>query len=189
MYILMGCLLVFQYDYGSLSRALMMLITQEICPCGRPIPLAICCGVLHVGQVAPTAEALMRSRYSAYVLGLVDYVVRTTVVVQQHALDVDGIRTWSTQSQWLGLTVLEVQAARHSTHHAWVTFEARWSDADGVHVHHERSAFVQTQGRWFFIDPFVAIKASRNDACPCQSGAKFKKCCEPMLAEYAHVSR
>jgi SEC-C motif-containing protein len=189
MYILMRCLPVFQYDHGLLNRALMMLITQETCPCGQPIPLAACCGVLHMGQTAPTAEALMRSRYSAYVLGLVDYVVRTTVVVQQDELDVDGIREWSTQSQWLGLTVLEAQAAGHSDQHAWVTFEARWSDADGVHVHRERSAFVQTQGQWFFIDPYIAIKATRNDPCPCQRGAKFKKCCQPMLAEYARVSR
>jgi SEC-C motif-containing protein len=168
---------------------MLMLINQMRCPCASGQRLLVCCGMLHIGHIASNAEALMRSRYSAYVLGQVDYLVQTTLPIQQVGLDVDGIRQWSTQSQWLGLTVLEAQVASHSAYHAWVTFEARWSDAEGVHVHRERSAFVQTQEQWFFIDPFIAIKATRNDPCPCQRGAKFKKCCQPMLSEYARVSR
>ncbi|HEX5804075.1 MAG TPA: YchJ family metal-binding protein, partial [Azospira sp.] len=43
------------------------------CPCGSDQPYARCCGRWHAGEPAPSAEALMRSRYAAYVLGLSDY--------------------------------------------------------------------------------------------------------------------
>ncbi|MNT78198.1 hypothetical protein D3C72_2174100 [compost metagenome] len=65
--------------------------------------------------------------------------------------------------------------------HAFVTFTARWHDNDGEHSHRERSAFVQNGGHWYFIDPTVGLKAGRNDACPCASGQKFKKCCASYL--------
>jgi len=61
--------------------------------------------------------------------------------------------------------------------HAFVTFIARWHDQEGDHQHRERTAFVQHDRRWFFIDPTVELKAGRNDPCPCSSGQKFKKCC------------
>ncbi|MFM0874673.1 YchJ family metal-binding protein, partial [Klebsiella pneumoniae] len=53
-------------------------MTQPSCPCGSGDPLDDCCGRYHQGHPAPTAEALMRSRYSAYGLGLVDYLRDTT---------------------------------------------------------------------------------------------------------------
>ena len=54
-------------------------MTQPTCPCGSGDPLDDCCGRYHQGHPAPTAEALMRSRYSAYALGLVDYLRDTTL--------------------------------------------------------------------------------------------------------------
>lgn len=154
------------------------------CCCQSGLSLMACCGALHLGQPAPTAEALMRSRYSAYVLGQIDYLVHTTLPCQQAGLNVAAMRDWSSQSQWLGLSVLDTQAG-HTARHAWVTFEARWADADGVQVHHERSAFVRPASHWFFIDPMLPVRAGRNDPCPCFSGVKFKKCCAPMVDAYA----
>ena len=75
------------------------------CPCGSGNPLSQCCGHYHSGTPAPCAELLMRSRYSAYVLGLVDYLVATTLPAQQQALDRDAMAAWSAQSTWLGLEV------------------------------------------------------------------------------------
>ena len=66
-------------------------MTQPTCPCGSGDPLDDCCGRYHQGHPAPTAEALMRSRYSAYALGLVDYLRDTTLPAQQAGLDLDGI--------------------------------------------------------------------------------------------------
>ncbi len=128
----------------------------------------------------------MRSRYSAYALGLIDYLVATTLPAQQARLDRDGISAWSRQSTWLGLDVL-----RHTPladgHHAQVAFTAHWSDSAGRHSHQELSAFVQVPdvqganthgaGRWYFLDPTVKLGTPRNDPCPCGLGQKFKKCC------------
>lgn len=152
---------------------------SHTCPCGSGIALDDCCGKWHQGQPAPSAERLMRSRYSAYTLGLIDYLVATTLPAQQAALDRDSMRAWSLGSTWLGL---EVEGSELIDTHAFVTFTARWHDGDGEHRHRERSAFVQQAGRWYFIDPTVPLKAGRNDPCPCGSEQKFKKCCAGYLS-------
>jgi SEC-C motif-containing protein len=123
----------------------------------------------------------MRSRYSAYVLGRVEYLLDTTLPVQRDGLDREAIAQWSAQSTWLGLDVESAELIGGQPEHALVTFTARWHDAEGEHRHRERSAFVQHEGRWFFIDPTVSLKAGRNDACPCGSRQKFKKCCSAYL--------
>lgn len=157
-------------------------MSSEICPCGSGNLLIGCCGRYHAGQAAPCAEALMRSRYSAYVLGLIDYLLDTTLPVQKSSLDRESISQWSAQSTWLGLEVENAELLGGKPEHAFVTFTARWHDAAGEHSHRECSAFVQNQGRWYFIDPTVQLKAGRNDACPCGSDLKFKKCCSAYMA-------
>lgn len=152
-----------------------------LCPCGSNTWYAQCCGVYHQGQQPLSAVQLMRSRYSAYVLSLVDYLVSTTLPIQQHSLDQASIDGWSRSSQWLGLTVHQHRVAAHSPDHAWVSFSARWRDAQGEHQHDERSAFVRVSGQWYFIDPNHRLTAGRNDPCPCGRAAKFKKCCASML--------
>lgn len=123
----------------------------------------------------------MRSRYSAYVLGRVEYLLDTTLPAQRDGMDREAIAQWSAQSTWLGLDVESAELIGGQPEHAFVTFTARWHDAEGEHRHRERSAFVQHEGRWFFIDPTVSLKAGRNDACPCGSRQKFKKCCSAYL--------
>lgn len=151
------------------------------CPCGSGDLLNACCGRYHAGAPAPSAELLMRSRYSAYVLGLIDYLKATTLPVQQAALDLQSMHDWSTTSTWLGLDVEHSQLLGGQPEHALVTFTARWHDQMGEHAQHERSAFVQHDGHWYFIDPTIALKAGRNDPCPCGSAQKYKKCCAPYL--------
>ncbi|WP_375737930.1 YchJ family protein [Pseudomonas boanensis] len=156
-------------------------MSTATCPCGSGDPLEVCCGRYHSGHPAASAEALMRSRYSAYVLGLVDYLVDTTLPAQQQGLDREAIRAWSLQSDWLGLEVESHEVIGGQPEHAFVTFTARWHDQGGEHSHRERSAFVQTGSRWYFIDPTVELKIGRNDPCICGSGQKFKKCCANYL--------
>jgi SEC-C motif domain protein len=152
------------------------------CPCGSNQYLPDCCARYHNGSLPTSAEALMRSRYSAYVLGLVDYLVNSTLPAQQAQLDRAAIATWSSQSQWLGLEVQSHQLLTGHPAHAWVSFTAHWQDQGGQQSQQERSAFVQIEQRWYFLDPSVPLKASRNDPCPCASGQKFKKCCAPFLS-------
>nr|WP_220802494.1 YchJ family protein [Pseudomonas sp. NCCP-436] len=156
-------------------------MTAQNCPCGTGLPLDQCCAPYHHDLPAPSAEQLMRSRYTAYVLGLVDYLAATTLPAQQAALDRAAIMAWSAQSTWLGLKVESSEVFAGQPEHAQVTFTARWHDDQGEHSHHERSAFVRVNGRWYFIDPTVPLRAGRNDPCPCDSGQKFKKCCAAYL--------
>lgn len=153
---------------------------SDLCPCGTGLPLSECCGPHHAHHSAPDAERLMRSRYAAYVLGLIDYLRDTTLPAQQTALDMEGIRQWSQSSHWLGL---EVEAAESlDTRHAKVRFKVRWQDPSGAeHLHQECSSFVCIGTTWYFIDPTVPLRAGRNDPCPCQSGQKLKKCCGSLL--------
>ena len=123
----------------------------------------------------------MRSRYSAYVLGLIDYLLATNLPAQQAALDRQAIADWSRQSQWRGLKIHNVEPASDAYGHARVEFSASWEDNQGVHEHRECSVFVQRAGRWYFIDPGVPLQAGRNAPCPCASGGKFKKCCADFL--------
>jgi SEC-C motif-containing protein len=144
-------------------------MSVSVCPCGSGNLLDACCGHYHAGTPAPDAQTLMRSRYSAYVLGLVDYLVGTTLPAQQAGLDRAAMAAWSAQSTWLGLEVENAEVLGGQPEHAFVTFTARWHDSQGDHQHRERSAFVQA-GRWYFIDPTVELKVGRNDPAPAPAG-------------------
>ena len=151
-------------------------VRPEPCPCGSALLYPDCCGRLHSGQPAETAEQLMRSRYCAYTLGLIDYLVNTTLPAQQARLDVAAMAQWSRESSWLGLQV--EAAAGRGNDQAQVTFTARWRDPDGSpQQHRECSDFVRKEGRWYFIDPNHRDDSGRNAPCPCGSGKKYKRCC------------
>lgn len=148
------------------------------CPCGDGQPYGICCQPLHQGQPAAHAGRLMRSRYSAYVLGLIDYLVTTTLPAQQPLLDRQAMAQWSHDSRWLGLNVEREDPASASASRAQVIFSAHWADPDGSqHSHRECSDFCRLGERWYFIDPNHPLDVGRNDPCPCGSGRKFKQCC------------
>ena len=119
----------------------------EPCPCGSGQRYAACCGPLHAGErPAASAEALMRSRYSAYVLKLADYLLATWhPSTRPSELDLAA-----DDSKWLGLDV-----KRHEVQdddRAMVEFVARYRIAGRVHRLHELSRFVREEGRWFYVD-------------------------------------
>lgn len=149
---------------------------EELCCCQSKLAYQDCCKPYHVHQRFPaTAEALMRSRYSAYVFNLVDYIVETTVPAQQSLLNKVEIGQWSSETHWLGLDVHFHRLVGKK--HAQVEFTAHWQDANGQrHQHHELSAFVHIDGRWYFIDPTVPLPTMKQP-CLCGSGKKFKLCC------------
>lgn len=122
---------------------------MSLCPCGSLAAYAACCGRWHAGPQhlqAPDAEALMRSRYSAYVMGLEDYVRETwhpsTRPEQPMELD-PAVR-------WLGLEVRRHAAADHE--HATVEFVARSKLGGRAARLHEVSRFVREGGRWYYLD-------------------------------------
>lgn len=151
---------------------------SQACPCCSGMPYEQCCQPWHAGAPAPSPEQLMRSRYCAYVMGLIDYLVATTLPAQQALLAVSAMAQWSRESRWTGLSVETADAVDAHTKAGQVVFVARWADLDGSeHSHRECSDFRKVRDRWYFVDPNHSVKARRNEPCPCGSGRKFKHCC------------
>ena len=119
------------------------------CPCNPAAEYAVCCQPLHEGRApAPTAEALMRSRYSAYVLGLRDYLLASWHPDSRPvALDLDD----TPGTRWLGLEVKRHVDAGDGT--AVVEFVARYKVGGAPAVcMHEVSRFRRVDGRWLYLD-------------------------------------
>jgi len=119
------------------------------CPCGSGLAYPDCCARYHAGPLrlrAPTAEALMRSRYSAFVLGLRDYLLDTWhPATRPPTLEPDppGMR-------WLGLQVRRHEPIDDA--HARVEFVARSKLGGRAQRLHETSRFVREDGRWYYVD-------------------------------------
>ena len=118
------------------------------CPCGSGRTLDQCCAPFIDTQVpAPTAEALMRSRYTAYVLGREDY-LKASWHPDFRPTDLDVANDAATR--WLGL---EIRAHRQiDENHAVVEFVARYKIGGRAHRLHETSRFVREGGHWLYTD-------------------------------------
>jgi SEC-C motif domain protein len=120
---------------------------SDLCPCCSARAYRECCGRYHAGEIAPSAEALMRSRYCAYVLNLSDY-LRASWHPDTCPADLDLSK--EAPRQWLGLEIR--QTATTDTAHATVEFVARCKINGRAFRLHETSRFVQEQGRWLYRD-------------------------------------
>ena len=128
------------------------------CPCGqrdarqRPLAYAACCGryLDHFETaLAPDAQSLMRSRYSAFVLERRDYLLATW-----HASARPATLEFAPGVKWLGLELRSHK--QFDADHAEVEFVARQRDASGrAHRLQERSRFVRDDGRWYYLDGII----------------------------------
>lgn len=158
-----------------------------LCPCGSGKPFEACCGPIIAGAPAPTAEALMRSRYSAYVTCAVDHLRDSLDSRWQASFDEKATREWSQNSTWQGLTILSVKDGGEDDNEGEVEFIAAYQTDGQDQKIRERSKFRRRGGQWYYYDgkvkavddPVVSSgpKVGRNDPCPCGSGKKYKKCC------------
>lgn len=119
------------------------------CPCGNPDGYASCCGRLHAGEPAATAVALMRSRYSAYVLKREEYLLATWHAdTRPPAL---ALLAQQPPPTWLGLEIRSEH--QRDADHARVEFIARYRLGGGrAQRQHEESRFVREDGRWYYRD-------------------------------------
>lgn len=118
---------------------------ERMCPCGSP-DYATCCAPYHQGQPEPDALSLMRSRYSAYVLGLNDYLLATWHPDTRP----DSQNTDGETGKWLGLEIRKYTL--QSDDRVTVEFVARYKIAGRAHRLHECSRFVRADGRWLYLD-------------------------------------
>lgn len=155
----------------------------QACSCGSGQLFEACCGPLLAGQKRPaTAEALMRSRFTAHVADDQAYLHRTYQATARLPFVED---TSGQPTKWTRLVVHSHEAGQNPDT-AFVEFSAFYVDETGEHVLQEKSQFACVSGQWLYTRsvregpaPFksAAPKAGRNDPCPCGSGKKFKHCC------------
>lgn len=158
---------------------------MALCACGSDKSFDICCGPIIAGASAPTAEALMRSRYVAFTLGNLDHIERTNT---DHAMDsfnrVD-MEASLPGTEWLGLEIMETDGGQEGDETGSVKFSFRYRHGGRELSQFELASFLRVDGEWRFDDsevnpkspPVRVSKVGRNDPCPCGSGKKFKKCC------------
>jgi SEC-C motif-containing protein len=131
------------------------------CPCGSGQDYAQCCGPLHEGAPAASAEALMRSRYSAYALRLLPYLLQSWDASTRPALsdaDLDPA------TRWLGLRIVAYELESADADIAFVEFIARWRVGGGrAQRLHERSRFRRVGGHWRYVDGQMFGEVPRND--------------------------
>ena len=117
------------------------------CPCGTGSAYADCCEPLHLGTPAATAEALMRSRFSAFALGLNAYLFASwhpSTRPPQLDLDRDTV--------WRRLQIVDTVAGGPGDSEGVVEFRASFRDAAGAGLLHERSRFTREGDRWLYVD-------------------------------------
>ena len=156
------------------------------CPCGSGREYSGCCELYISGKAKPpTAEALMRSRYSAYVEHEIDYIVNTCVKRGKDDIDHKSTRDWSEKSKWLGLKIISVEKGGSTDTEGTVEFEASYEQGGLKDIHHETAKFIKENDEWLYSEGSIAArtvvrstpKVGRNDPCPCGSGKKYKHCC------------
>lgn len=123
----------------------------------------------------------MRSRYSAFAKGLVDYLINTRHPSEQHQDTRAAIQATINQCQWRGLTIHNAEQGRENDLEGFVTFTARYEEAGVPGSLSERSFFKREGDRWFYVSGKTGLPSGnqipgRNEPCWCGSGKKFKKC-------------
>ena len=157
------------------------------CPCGSGRESDLCCQpVLSGEQTAPSAEALMRARYTAFTTADVAFLTRSLHPAHRQDHDEAATRRWAEKSEWLGLEIVDTSGGEASDDEGEVEFIATFKDRETIRRHHERSQFKKEGGVWYFVEGDMVVpktqihaspKVGRNEPCPCGSGKKYKKCC------------
>jgi len=157
----------------------------EKCPCGSGKLYTNCCKPYIKGKEnAPTPEALMRARYTAYVLHEIDFIIDTCK--DKEKIDRGSVENWSNNSIWLRFQIIssDVEMGPDIVKRK-VEFKAEYEQGKLKYVYHEIAYFEKKEERWLYSDGKIfgvpvtrsGIRQGRNEYCACGSGKKHKHCC------------
>lgn len=158
---------------------------MELCYCNSGLPFAECCEPVLVDiKNAKTAEAVMRSRYSAYVLKDYNHLYESLHPDHRKDFDQDATKQWAEAAEWVQFELMN-KDENDEEGKATLEFAAHFKIGKEIVKHHEISTFEKIEGCWYFVngDTVKPVpvkkenKVNRNDPCPCGSGQKYKKCC------------
>lgn len=149
----------------------------------------MCCGAYLAGIALPkTPEALMRSRYTAYSLGNIEYIKQTMQGKPHIAFNELKAKNWAKRVHWIGLVVFKMNGIdnmneiKKNENQGWVEFIATYLNKTHLNTIHEISEFERINGQWFYVDGQLIADSglqkilSRQDLCPCGSQKKIKNC-------------
>ena len=143
-----------------------------VCPCGSQSHYTDCCKPFHAGKKVPSPQALMRSRFTAFVMKLEDYLWASWHPSTRPAeLNLDS------SPEWVSLRILDSKVKNTS---GQVYFQAIYRLSSGWGYLEEVSEFIQEKNRWYYLkgNPKEGVlKPKRNEPCPCGSNKKYKTCC------------
>ena len=122
------------------------------CACGSGNAYANCCEPIIIGKKnAPTAESLMRSRYVAFTLANIDYLMLSHHFSSRPNKERKSIAKWAKSVKWIGLTILNSQDGQQTDIRGTVEFKALYIE-DGVLSHiHENSLFQRENEKWVYV--------------------------------------
>lgn len=124
---------------------------SQRCPCGSGEVFKKCCRRLITGKArAGTPLELMRSRYSAYATGAVEYLINTTEPSHREGLDAKELAAWCAQTEWTGLEIVRSGIDPENPDRGYVEFIAAYNHGGETLRHHEYSTFVRIDYRWFY---------------------------------------
>ncbi|MCX2725079.1 YchJ family protein [Roseibium salinum] len=128
-------------------------MAADLCCCGSGRTFDQCCGPFLDGLAVPeTAEALMRSRYSAYVRQRISYLKDTLWPKHQDGFDPAATARWAAENHWAGLTVLKTEKGGEGEREGTVLFEAKYLSGGRLTTHRELSRFRKKAGRWYYVE-------------------------------------
>lgn len=148
-------------------------MNTQRCPCCSGKNYSTCCQILHNGGSAQNPEQLMRSRYSAFALGISDYLLHTSSTELRANLTQEELAQTCQAYRFISLEILSANDDK-------VEFVANLLHGDELHPLHETSHFVHQNKLWKYDSGVLydtqVVKLKRNDKCPCGSGKKYKQC-------------
>lgn len=159
---------------------------MALCGCRSGVEEKDCCARWHAGALAPTALALMRARYMAYVTQNLDYIEHTCTPALREEFNRLDAERYAEEATFLALHIIRTSGGGDGDDVGEVDFSFTYRLQGHELQQHETAQFVRVNGAWLYsggearskqVPVTKAKQANRNDPCPCGSMKKYKKCC------------
>ncbi len=152
---------------------------SKSCPCGSNISLNDCCAPIIQGKlIAKTPEQLMRSRYTAYALRDIEYLLESWDIMYRPVSI-----SFEHEVRWLRLEITDTHEFKNEDNTGKVSFIATSICEDTLVEMQEKSTFIKKNGVWLYQKGELTTTRKTialNGKCPCGSGKKFKRCCRQL---------
>ena len=125
---------------------------NKLCPCGSGKLFQDCCDlIIRLKKEAETCEVLMRSRYTAYTIGNVDYLMSSHHSSTRPVKERKSIQKWAASVQWMGLVIIHTEGGTATDDSGYVEFRGLYLENGKMDQIHEKSLFRRENGKWVYL--------------------------------------